>query len=110
MWQKKDYVLQNTRNFIQELLDLGARKIGVVGIPPIGCVPIVRTLNPKFGCISFPKSGLISRSTKFFILSRSTILLFASRTVSISGFNQFPSNFLNGFPNQISMIFLVSGF
>ncbi|KAL5715883.1 hypothetical protein ACHQM5_017645 [Ranunculus cassubicifolius] len=61
--QYEDYVLQNTRNFIQELLDLGARKIGVVGIPPIGCVPIVRTLNPnatlRGGCVeSYTKVAL----------------------------------------------------
>ncbi|KAL5715882.1 hypothetical protein ACHQM5_017644 [Ranunculus cassubicifolius] len=41
----EDYLLQNTRNFIQGLLDLGARKIGIVGIAPIGCAPIVRILN-----------------------------------------------------------------
>ncbi|KAL5698239.1 hypothetical protein ACHQM5_029305 [Ranunculus cassubicifolius] len=48
---------------MKELLDLGARKIGVVGIPPIGCVPIVRTLNPnatlRGGCVeSYTKVAL----------------------------------------------------
>lgn len=38
----------------QELLQLGARKIGIVGIPPIGCVPSQRTLQGGFdrGCAS----------------------------------------------------------
>ncbi|ONK55870.1 uncharacterized protein A4U43_C10F1810 [Asparagus officinalis] len=32
-------------DFVQELIQLGAQKIGVVGIPPIGCVPSQRTLS-----------------------------------------------------------------
>ncbi|KAF9616272.1 hypothetical protein IFM89_029048 [Coptis chinensis] len=41
----QDFLVQNTRNFIQALVDLGARKIGVVGVPPIGYLPLVMTLS-----------------------------------------------------------------
>ncbi|CAA2954887.1 GDSL esterase lipase At5g45960-like [Olea europaea subsp. europaea] len=39
-----DFVLQQSQQFMQGLLDEGARRIGVVGLPPIGCLPIVITL------------------------------------------------------------------
>lgn len=32
-------------NFIQEIYKLGARRIGVFGVPPLGCVPSQRTLG-----------------------------------------------------------------
>ncbi|XP_010920106.1 GDSL esterase/lipase EXL3 [Elaeis guineensis] len=38
-------LLHSASNFLQELIHLGARKIGVAGIPPIGCVPSQRTLS-----------------------------------------------------------------
>lgn len=31
----------------QDLMNEGARKIGVVGVPPIGCLPGIITLNSK---------------------------------------------------------------
>lgn len=42
--------------FWQDLWDLGARRIGVVGLPPMGCLPVVITLYSdnafvKRGCI-----------------------------------------------------------
>ncbi|XP_074330493.1 GDSL esterase/lipase At5g45960-like [Apium graveolens] len=39
------FLVQQIQKFIQDLLDFGARKIVMVGIPPIGCLPIVITLN-----------------------------------------------------------------
>uniref|UniRef100_UPI0005CAC3FA GDSL esterase/lipase EXL3-like n=1 Tax=Fragaria vesca subsp. vesca TaxID=101020 RepID=UPI0005CAC3FA len=39
-----DLMLESASNFIQELYALGARVCGV-NIPPIGCVPVERTLN-----------------------------------------------------------------
>ncbi|XP_008807138.1 GDSL esterase/lipase EXL3 [Phoenix dactylifera] len=38
-------LLHSASNFLQELIHLGARKIGVTSIPPIGCVPSQRTLS-----------------------------------------------------------------
>ncbi|XP_073157398.1 GDSL esterase/lipase At5g45960 [Henckelia pumila] len=39
------FILHNVQLFIQGLVELGARKIVIVGLPPIGCVPAVITLN-----------------------------------------------------------------
>ncbi|KAL1560297.1 GDSL esterase/lipase-like protein [Salvia divinorum] len=41
----QDFILQQAQQLIQGLLGLGARKIAFVGLPPIGCVPAVITLN-----------------------------------------------------------------
>ncbi|MED6158562.1 hypothetical protein PIB30_033781, partial [Stylosanthes scabra] len=40
-----DFLLQNLHVFIQKLYEVGARKIVVVGLPPIGCLPIEVTIN-----------------------------------------------------------------
>lgn len=37
------------RDFITELYQLGARKIGLAGLPPMGCVPLERTTNMLSG-------------------------------------------------------------
>ncbi|KAI3456199.1 hypothetical protein Pfo_012862 [Paulownia fortunei] len=52
-----NFVLQEARQLFQGLLDQGARRIGVVGLPPMGCLPVVITLyadNPilKRDCIN----------------------------------------------------------
>ncbi|RWR92345.1 GDSL esterase/lipase EXL3-like protein [Cinnamomum micranthum f. kanehirae] len=39
-----DLVANSASDFYEELYNLGARKIGVVGLPPVGCVPSQRTL------------------------------------------------------------------
>ncbi|XP_051128845.1 GDSL esterase/lipase At5g45960-like [Andrographis paniculata] len=39
-----DFVLSNTRQFLQGLIGEGARRIAVAGLPPIGCLPVVITL------------------------------------------------------------------
>ncbi|XP_043709195.1 uncharacterized protein LOC122658342 [Telopea speciosissima] len=39
-----DLMLRSALNFIQELYNLGARRIAVLNAPPIGCVPSQRTL------------------------------------------------------------------
>ncbi|KAJ3678590.1 hypothetical protein LUZ60_002393 [Juncus effusus] len=40
-----DLLLSGATSFIQQLHEMGARKIGFVGLPPIGCVPSQRTLG-----------------------------------------------------------------
>ncbi|XP_010033516.1 GDSL esterase/lipase EXL3 [Eucalyptus grandis] len=40
-----DLMLNSASSFIQELYGLGARKIGILSLPPIGCVPAQRTLD-----------------------------------------------------------------
>ncbi|CAN4094012.1 unnamed protein product [Withania somnifera] len=39
-----DLMVTKATEFLQELYNLGARKIGIFGIPPIGCLPSQRTL------------------------------------------------------------------
>ncbi|KAG5590247.1 hypothetical protein H5410_040761 [Solanum commersonii] len=48
-----DLMVSQASNFVQELYKLGARKIGVFGVPPIGCLPAQRTLAGGFsrGCV-----------------------------------------------------------
>ncbi|KAI3697905.1 hypothetical protein L6452_31008 [Arctium lappa] len=43
----QNFLWQNIEKFLQELLDEGAMKIGVVGAPPVGCLPAIITLNSK---------------------------------------------------------------
>ncbi|KAH7850121.1 hypothetical protein Vadar_028209 [Vaccinium darrowii] len=48
-----DLLVTSASNFVQDLYGLGARRIGVFGIPPIGCVPSQRTLGggPQRNCV-----------------------------------------------------------
>ncbi|XP_031398124.1 GDSL esterase/lipase At5g45960-like [Punica granatum] len=39
------FVLQHFKGFIQGLLSQGATKIAVVGLPPMGCLPVIITSN-----------------------------------------------------------------
>ncbi|PIN10421.1 Triacylglycerol lipase [Handroanthus impetiginosus] len=41
----QQYVLELGQQFVQGLVEMGARKIAFVGLPPMGCVPSVITLN-----------------------------------------------------------------
>ncbi|KAF7140269.1 hypothetical protein RHSIM_Rhsim06G0018200 [Rhododendron simsii] len=48
-----DLMVTSASSFVQDLYGLGARRIGVFGIPPIGCVPSQRTLGggPQRDCV-----------------------------------------------------------
>ncbi|KAJ6840043.1 uncharacterized protein M6B38_312395 [Iris pallida] len=39
-----NFLVRSASSFFQELYELGARKIDVLGVPPIGCLPSQRTL------------------------------------------------------------------
>lgn len=39
-----DLMVSSASNFVQEIYELGARRIGVFGAPPLGCLPSQRTL------------------------------------------------------------------
>ncbi|XP_050204591.1 GDSL esterase/lipase At2g42990-like [Mercurialis annua] len=43
--QYEDFLVRIAGNFIAELYNLGARKISVTGVPPMGCLPLERTTN-----------------------------------------------------------------
>ncbi|CAA3021506.1 GDSL esterase lipase EXL3-like [Olea europaea subsp. europaea] len=40
-----DLLVSSASSFVQDLYELGSRRIGVFGLPPIGCVPSQRTLK-----------------------------------------------------------------
>ncbi|KAK7276883.1 hypothetical protein RIF29_18029 [Crotalaria pallida] len=45
----EQYLIGIADNFITELYQLGARKIAIAGLPPMGCLPLERTINLLFG-------------------------------------------------------------
>jgi hypothetical protein len=51
--QYEDFLIGIARNFIQELYGLGARKIALAGLPPMGCLPLERATNIMdfHGCV-----------------------------------------------------------
>uniref|UniRef100_A0A5B7B2B9 GDSL esterase/lipase EXL3-like n=1 Tax=Davidia involucrata TaxID=16924 RepID=A0A5B7B2B9_DAVIN len=48
-----DFMVSKASAFVQELYKLGARRIGVASVPPIGCLPSQRTLagGPQRKCV-----------------------------------------------------------
>lgn len=45
----QDFLIGIASNFIRELHKLGARKIAIGGLPPMGCLPLERTTNMFYG-------------------------------------------------------------
>lgn len=43
--QYTDFLLQTYESYIKDLYGLNARKIGLINVPPLGCLPIERTLH-----------------------------------------------------------------
>ncbi|KAA3459160.1 GDSL esterase/lipase [Gossypium australe] len=48
----EDFLIGNAEDFIRKIYSLGARKLSLTGLPPMGCLPLQRTLNQKnrFSC------------------------------------------------------------
>lgn len=45
----QSFLLGIARSFIAELYSLGAQKISITGLPPMGCLPLERTRNVMLG-------------------------------------------------------------
>lgn len=45
----ENFLLGIARNFITDIYNLGARKILIAGLPPMGCLPLERTRNHFLG-------------------------------------------------------------
>ncbi|GMI85244.1 hypothetical protein like AT4G26790 [Hibiscus trionum] len=45
----QSFLIGIASNFIRELYRLGARKVVIAGLPPMGCLPLERTTNMFFG-------------------------------------------------------------
>ncbi|XP_055823571.1 GDSL esterase/lipase At2g42990-like isoform X1 [Solanum dulcamara] len=43
--QFQDFLLQLAQNFVHQIYRMGARKISLAGVPPMGCLPLERTTN-----------------------------------------------------------------
>ncbi|XP_047334799.1 GDSL esterase/lipase At2g04570-like [Impatiens glandulifera] len=43
--QYKDFLLEIAEDFVKKIYELGARKISLGGLPPMGCLPLERTAN-----------------------------------------------------------------
>lgn len=43
----EDFLIGNAEDFIRKIYSLGARKLSLTGLPPMGCLPLQRTLNLK---------------------------------------------------------------
>ncbi|PSS16114.1 GDSL esterase/lipase [Actinidia chinensis var. chinensis] len=43
--QYQDFLIGLAGNFVKEIYSLGARKISLAGLPPMGCLPLERTTN-----------------------------------------------------------------
>lgn len=53
--QYSSYLVGILSNFVKELYGLGARRIGVTSLPPLGCLPAARTLfgsTRQSGCVA----------------------------------------------------------
>ncbi|KAK7360240.1 hypothetical protein VNO77_02223 [Canavalia gladiata] len=63
-----DLMVSQALNFLQELYELGARRIGVFGLPAIGCVPSQRTIGGGMyrACSESSNQGAILFNSKLF--------------------------------------------
>ncbi|XP_022759897.1 GDSL esterase/lipase At2g42990-like [Durio zibethinus] len=43
--QYEDFLIAIAENFVRQIYSLGARKLSLTGLPPIGCLPVQRTTN-----------------------------------------------------------------
>ncbi|XP_027362040.1 GDSL esterase/lipase EXL3-like [Abrus precatorius] len=61
-----DLLASQASNFLQELYGLGARRIGVIGLPVLGCVPSQRTLRGgiRRACSDFENQAAILFNSK----------------------------------------------
>ncbi|KAM1228072.1 hypothetical protein ACFX15_006997 [Malus domestica] len=58
----QNFLLGIAGNFIRELYQLGARKMVISGLPPMGCVPLERTTNIISGGVCNEKYNDVARS------------------------------------------------
>lgn len=65
--QYQDFLLQISFNFIRDLYSVGARKFGIYGMAPPGCLPAQKTTNGRpgmDGCINKLNQAAVSYNTK----------------------------------------------
>ncbi|WCJ37474.1 GDSL-like Lipase/Acylhydrolase superfamily protein [Euphorbia peplus] len=62
--QYEDFLVRLAGKFITELYNMGARKLSLTGVPPMGCLPLERTTNlmshdcsPEYNNVAFEFNG-----------------------------------------------------
>ncbi|KAJ7960315.1 GDSL esterase/lipase [Quillaja saponaria] len=58
--QYEDFLIGIAGNFIKQIYSLGARKISLGGLPPMGCLPLERTTNFMSGSECLPEYNNVS--------------------------------------------------
>ncbi|OWM68222.1 hypothetical protein CDL15_Pgr004704 [Punica granatum] len=87
-----DLMVNWSSSFIQELYGFGARRIGVISIPPLGCVPALRTLRGGFkrNCFDDANNAAILFNSKLSSLANSLkSQLSGSKIVYLDVYNTF---------------------
>ncbi|KAI3864962.1 hypothetical protein MKX03_023233 [Papaver bracteatum] len=80
MEEFQNFLTKNTGRFIKDLRNLGARKISLSGSFPMGCLPIVRTLNVLVGRACLDRYNEVARD-----FNRNLINLVADLNKEVSG-------------------------
>lgn len=62
--QYQSYLISQMLRDIKEMHKLGARRLVVVSVPPIGCMPIVKTLRGSTKCVESYNNVALSFNTK----------------------------------------------
>ncbi|KAJ4977403.1 hypothetical protein NE237_002509 [Protea cynaroides] len=60
--QYQDFLIGIAENFLKELYELGARKISLGGLPPMGCLPLERTTNAIAGGGCIQKYNVVAKN------------------------------------------------
>ncbi|KAJ9178009.1 hypothetical protein P3X46_009929 [Hevea brasiliensis] len=73
--QFSDILVQSYANFIQDLYKLGARKVGVTSLPPLGCLPAAITIfgSDSNECVAKLNKDAISFNNKLNATSQSLV-------------------------------------
>ncbi|XP_034672325.1 GDSL esterase/lipase At5g45950 [Vitis riparia] len=60
----ENYLISCMAHDIEEMHRLGARRLVVVGIPPLGCMPLVKTLKDETSCVESYNQAAASFNSK----------------------------------------------
>ncbi|KAF6173221.1 hypothetical protein GIB67_026916 [Kingdonia uniflora] len=86
----QNFLLGILDKFVYDIYRLGARKIAVGGLPPIGCLPLIRTTNFKAGSACREEFNNLARE-----FSDKTIVLCAKWNLALRGIRVVVSNLLD---------------
>lgn len=62
--QYQDYLVTLMSKYIKDIHGVGAKRFVLVGIPPMGCLPVVRTILDSKGCVSAYNDVAVSMNSK----------------------------------------------